>query len=86
MEDIRVRKVVETDGEICITGLPFKKGQTIEMTLKPIKEKQNAKPVLTAQKLLRSGLPGIWADRKDIGDSSVYARRLREQAQKRKRL
>ncbi len=39
---------------------------------------------LTAGKLLRSGLVGLWEDRKDISDSSAYARQLREQAQTRR--
>ncbi|BCV22710.1 hypothetical protein hamaS1_27790 [Moorella sp. Hama-1] len=41
------------------------------------------KPPLTARKLLESGLVGMRKDRKDIGDSKVYARHLREQAQNR---
>lgn len=42
-----------------------------------------AQPRLTARGLLRSGLIGLWKDRKDIRDSSLYARKLREQAQSR---
>jgi hypothetical protein len=38
---------------------------------------------LTVGRLRRSGLIGLWQDRDDIGDSSVYARRLREQTQQR---
>ena len=38
---------------------------------------------LTARQLLNSGLIGMWQDRTDIGDSAVYARQLREQAQNR---
>jgi len=41
------------------------------------------RPKLTARKLLNSGLIGIWKDRTDITDSSKFARKLREQAQKR---
>jgi hypothetical protein len=32
---------------------------------------------------LNSGLVGIWKDRTDIGDSVEFARKLREQAQRR---
>jgi hypothetical protein len=39
---------------------------------------------LTARGLIRSGLIGLWKDRKDIGDSADYARQLRQQAQKRR--
>jgi len=38
---------------------------------------------LTVRQLRQSGLIGLWKDRNDIRDSSAYARRLREQAQKR---
>lgn len=40
---------------------------------------------LTAADLLASGLVGLWSDRADIGDSREFARRLREQAQTRRR-
>ena len=35
MEAIRIHKVVEKDGEITMTGLPFKKGQRVAMILMP---------------------------------------------------
>lgn len=38
---------------------------------------------LTGVDLLNSDLIGLWADRTDIGDSREFARRLREQAQRR---
>jgi hypothetical protein len=38
----------------------------------------------SASDLLHSGLVGMWAERKDIGDSRKFARRLREQAQTRR--
>jgi len=40
---------------------------------------------MTGKDLLNSGLVGIWAKRKDIGDSLSYARKLRTQAQTRRR-
>ena len=43
------------------------------------------KPLLTAADPLHSGLVSMWADRADIGDSRAFARRLREQAQTRRR-
>ena len=39
---------------------------------------------LTGKDLLKSRLVGMWAKRKDIGDSVVYARKLRAQAQTRR--
>ncbi len=38
---------------------------------------------LSAQELLQSGLVGLWADRDDIADSVAFARRMREQAERR---
>jgi hypothetical protein len=35
------------------------------------------------RQMRQSGLIGMWKDRDDIGDSAAYARRLREQAQRR---
>ncbi len=40
---------------------------------------------MTGKDLLNSGLVGMWAKRKDIGDSVVYAQKLRTQAQTRRR-
>ena len=83
MEAVQVQQVMARDGEILITGLPYKRGQAVEviiflpptMTLPPAR--------LTVGQLRRSGLIGLWQDREDIGDSSVYPRQLREQAQER---
>jgi hypothetical protein len=38
---------------------------------------------LTAHELLQSSLVGLWADRDDIDDNLSFARRLREQAERR---
>jgi len=83
MEVVRLYKVVAKDGEISLTGLPFKKGQRLEMIVFSEPQDATAKPGLTARQLLNSELIGIWEDRDDIKDSSTYARYLREQAQRR---
>lgn len=83
MEAIRIHKVVETDGEIVLTGLPLEKGQRVEMILLAEPLEQPARPHLTAHELLQSELVGLWEDRDDIEDSSAYARQLRERAQRR---
>ena len=41
---------------------------------------------MTGKDLLNSGVVGIWANRKDIKDSTEYARGLRAQAQTRRRV
>jgi len=46
--------------------------------------RQTAKP-MKARDLLHSGLVGMWAKRRDIGDSIAFARKLRKQAQTRGR-
>jgi hypothetical protein len=83
MEALRIEQIFEKDGEIEVTGLPFKKGQYIEIILipKPTKKKR---PRLTVGQFRQSGLIGIWKDRDDIQNSSLYARQLRDQAQQRR--
>ncbi|MCI0551467.1 MAG: hypothetical protein L0287_10960 [Anaerolineae bacterium] len=49
------------------------------------KVRQGNKP-MTGKDLLNSGVVGMWAKRKDIGDSLAYARKLRAQAQTRRRV
>jgi len=83
MEAIRLQKAVEKDGEIFLTGLPYTKGQFIEMILLSESLTPFSRPHLTARQLLQSDLIGLWEDRDDIEDSSAYARQLREQAQNR---
>ena len=84
MEAIRLHKTVEKDGEIALTGLPCRKGQSVEMIVLIDDVKSSARPSLTARQLRRSDLVGLWKDRDDIGESSDYARQLREQAQRRR--
>jgi hypothetical protein len=48
------------------------------------KVRQVNKP-MTGKDLLKSGLVGMWADREDIDDSMSYARKLRTQAQTRRK-
>ena len=84
MEAIRIHKIVEKDGEILVTGLPYKKGQSIEVILLPESSTKSMRKNLTARELFNSGLIGLWKDREDIKDSADYARQLREKAQNRR--
>jgi hypothetical protein len=83
MEAVQVQQVMARDGEILITGLPYKRGQAVEVIvfLQPSMPQPRAR--LTVGRLRKSGLIGLWQDRDDIGDSAAYARMLREQAQSR---
>ena len=85
MEAIRLHRVIEKDGEIVVTGLPCKKGESVEMILLIEPSVGRDRLALTARLLRCSGLVGLWKDRQDIKDSTAYARQLREQAQKRQR-
>ncbi|MBM4423278.1 MAG: hypothetical protein FJ030_07785 [Chloroflexi bacterium] len=84
MEAIRLNMVIKKDGEITMTGLPYKKGERVEMILLAQPKMQAAIPLM-ARQLRRSGLIGLWKNRADIRDSATFARALREQAQRRRR-
>ncbi len=81
MEAVRIKESIKKDGEIKLTGLPFKKGQLVEMIVMAEIVRKKVKPS-TARQLLASGIVGMWKDRR-IEDSPAYARALREEAQRR---
>jgi hypothetical protein len=85
MNVIRLHRILEQDGQLLLTGLPYHKGQVIELiVLGDEPSQEDVSPAhLTAADLLKSPLPGLWKDRSDITNSSDYARQLREQAQHR---
>lgn len=84
MEAIRIQQIVQEDGELHIPNVPVVKGQQVEVLLLlrsvPPKLKRGH---TTARELLNLELIGLWRERTDIADSSIYARQLREQAQRR---
>jgi hypothetical protein len=83
MEAVQIQKTISKDGEILITGLPCKKGQSVEIIVPPQPVGKAPRTRLTVGRLRQSGLIGLWQDRHDIGDSSAYARQLRQQSQQR---
>ncbi len=83
MEAVQIKQVMAKDGEVLLTGLPYKKGQSVEIIVFQSSPASPPRPRLTVGRFRRSGLIGLWQDRDDIRDSSAYARRLREQAQQR---
>jgi hypothetical protein len=85
MEAIRLQRVIEKDGELLLTDLPCKKGQRVEVIVLAEPPTSLQPPRLTAKRLLESGVVGLWQDREDITDRAVYARQLREEAQRRQR-
>ena len=82
MEPVRVTTVVKKDGEITMRGLPLKKGDHVEVILLPANAPAGS-GTLTARRLRKSGLIGLWKGRTDIDDSAAFARQQREQAQSR---
>lgn len=83
MEAVQVKQVLTKDGEMLLTGLPYKKGQSVEVILLAQTEAPAQRKSLTVGELRRSGLLGMWRERTDISDSAIYARELRQQAEKR---
>lgn len=86
MNRMVVKATVSSDGSLHL-DLPVgaeEAGKEVQVTVEPAPSagKQRA---MSASDLLHSGLVGMWADRTDIGDSREFARRLREQAQTRRR-
>jgi hypothetical protein len=60
--------------------------KTIRVQQTPAKDGEiliSGLPPLTVRQFRQSVLIGMWKDRDDIQDSSVYARQLREAAQRR---
>lgn len=84
MEAVRLQQFVENDGEVIVKGLPYKKGQAVEVILFPQSIEAGKEAHFTVGDLKKSGILGLWRDRVDIVNSSEYARHLREHAQKRR--
>ena len=59
MEAMRVYHQLNEDGEVHLKGLPYKKGEEVELILIPAPKK---KATLTAHKLLESDIIGLWSD------------------------
>jgi hypothetical protein len=76
MQSIHLQQVIEKDGEVVLKGLPFMKGQPVEITVQPQAEKRET---LTVGKFRESGLIGMWKDRDDIGDSTEFSRKIRNE-------
>ena len=85
MEAIRIEKTLEKDGEIVLKGLPYRKGQKVELIVLSAVSAETKPRGIPASELLKSGLVGLWKDREDIGDSSEFARKLRARVEKRGR-
>lgn len=86
MNRMVVRAKVSSDGSLHL-DLPVgmeDAGKEVQITVEPAPSAGKPR-MMSASDLLHSGLVGMWADRTDLGDSREFARRLREQAQLRRR-
>ncbi len=84
MNRIIMKSKVSNDGVLHL-DVPIgssEANQEVQVTVEPA---TSSSPTITAAALLQSSLIGLWADRTDIGDSRAFARRLREEAQTRRR-
>ena len=79
---LRQKVKIERGGVINLRSRKLKAGTTAEVIVLVETGKASEKN-MTAGDLLASGLVGIWADRKDLGDSLEFARKLRSQASQR---
>jgi hypothetical protein len=82
MEAVRIQQVITKEGELMIKDLPYKAGQHVEVIVLQVGQTL-PRSHLTVRQFRQSGVMGLWQDRDDIKDSSVYARQLRDQAQTR---
>ncbi len=85
MNAVYVHEILQQDGEILLTGLPYRKGQTVDVIVFRNVAEAGHDALCTADQLLDSELVGLWKDRTDLPESVAYARQLREQAQHRER-
>lgn len=83
MTALRLNATIKKNGELALTGLPYKKGEQVELIVVSYPTPRAKRRVLTARRLRRSPLIGLWKNRADIGESADFARRLRNQAQHR---
>jgi len=79
----RQKVTVQRGGVINLRSQKFKPGTTAEVIVLVEDEDRKSVQRMTAADLLKSGLVGMWAGRKDIGDSLEFTRSLRKRAEKR---
>ena len=79
---LRQKVKVERGGVINLRSRSRKAGTTAEVIVL-VEAERGTEKAMTAADLLESGLVGMWAERKDIGDNLEFARSLRSQASRR---
>ena len=79
MNDVMLHVTLAENGVLVVSGLPFKKGEELDVVLRRSSEPTCV--LLTGKALAESALVGLWEQRIDIGDTTEFARKLREEAQ-----
>ena len=73
MEAVRVQQVVVKDGEVLVRGIPYRKGQLVDIIVLSHPPQTMPSSHLTVRQLRQSGLIGLWKERQDIQDSAAYS-------------
>ncbi|MCX6082335.1 MAG: hypothetical protein NTW32_22635 [Chloroflexi bacterium] len=81
---LRQTMTVPADGNIKIYLPDLKPGSKAEVIVL-VEENARQHRHMTGSDLLASGVVGLWAKRKDLGDSLEFARQLRQNAEHRER-
>jgi hypothetical protein len=81
---LRKTMTVPANGNIKINLPDLKPGSKAEVIVL-VEENARQPRQMTGSDLLVSGVAGLWASRKDLGDSLEFARQLRQKAEHRER-
>ncbi len=75
--------IIKSGGLVSLRSRKLKAGTKAEVIVLVESTETTAEKFMTGADLLKSGLVGMWAERKDIGESLEFARQLRQKAEKR---
>ena len=79
MNDVMLHVTLAENGVLVVSGLPFKKGEELDVVLR--RSSEPTRVLFTGKALAESALVSLWEQRIDIGDTTEFARKLREEAQ-----
>jgi hypothetical protein len=79
---IKRKVTIKSGGRISLRSSKLKAGTRAEVIVLVEPSQTPAEKSMTAADLLKSGLVGMWVDRKEISDSLEFARNLRQKAEK----
>jgi hypothetical protein len=74
---------IKSGGVVSLRSRKLKAGKKAEVIVLMEPAETITEESMTGADLLKSGLVGMWAERKDIGDSLKFARELRKKAEAR---